>query len=117
MGKIVLVELQRPGERGEHLRRRARITTLFETHEIIDADAGERRQLGPTQSRCAATRSGRQARRRPGPPIPAAAQEAAELALHHDSQSASPAGGLGGPVGTSINTAFPGRRPAASWEP
>ena len=88
---VVLVETQRVGEGGEHLRRRMRVAALLEAHEVVDADPGERRQLGPPQAGSAAACSGRQADlgRRHG--LSAVAQEAPEVAFDHNAKSASPA--------------------------
>ena len=61
MTAVVLAEMQGVGEGGENLRRRMGIAALLETHEVVDADPGECRQLGPTQARGAAAGAHRQA--------------------------------------------------------
>ena len=67
MGALGLVELQRPRERLEHgVGDTARVAAL-EPRVVVDADAGEQRDLFPAQARDAA----RTAEDRAGPPAPA----------------------------------------------
>ena len=51
MAALVLAEAQRVGERGQHLGRRVDVAALLEAHEVVDAHAGERRDLLAAQAR------------------------------------------------------------------
>ena len=45
MRALVVVELQRAGDRVQHRRRHARVAALLEPHVIVDADARQHGQL------------------------------------------------------------------------
>jgi polyisoprenoid-binding protein YceI len=107
---ILLVETKRIGDGGEHLGRRMAVASLFQSHEVVDADAGERRQLGPTQARSTTAGPVRQADRGWCHRLPPTAQETTEVAIPHDRQSASTGAQLRGPDRASIAAAFPSRR-------
>ena len=107
VGEIVVVQSQGVGQGGEHLRRGVPVTTLLQAHEVVDADPGEGRQLGPAQPWRAATRRDRQADVGRADRFAARAEELAELTVDHGLQSAGRGGVQGGPGGTSLDRGLP----------
>jgi len=112
VAQVVLAEAQRGGEGAEDLPRRVAVAALLEAHQVVDADPGQRGQLGATQARRPPAGPDRESdvgRRGGLAPRP---QEAAELQVLHGVQSAEAVPGLGGPVRTSLAPASPpaGRR-------
>ena len=77
----VVVELQRPGERVEHLLRRMALAALLEPDVVVGADAGERGELLTPQPRDAAAAQVRQADILGPDPLPARPQELAEAVV------------------------------------
>ena len=107
MPAILLAETQRVGERGEHLGGRSAIASLFQAHEVVDADAGEGGELGAPQSGGPAARSDRQSHIGGTDRFPTTAKEATQIALDHERKSASSVDRLPGPGRASLSAAFP----------
>lgn len=55
---FVVGETQRAGERAQQLRRRVPRPALFESYEVLDADAGEQREFLAAQAGRAPSRAG-----------------------------------------------------------
>ena len=61
MGALLFREPQRRSQRADHGGRRMRVTTLFEPNQVVDADAGERRDFFATKPRSTPPATCRQA--------------------------------------------------------
>ena len=113
---VGLAETHRVGQRGEHLRRRSAIATLFEPDEVVDADAGEDGELGATQPGRAATGADRQADVGGRHGFAPRAQERSQLSDVHDTKCASVRGRRRvAPVGPGLSRPPAGPRIPAWW--
>ena len=80
-----LIELQRPRQRVEDLRRRVVVATLLEADEIVRAHAGEQRKLLAPKARYTAAAEPREADVLRSDPLATRTQELAEMlrGIHH----------------------------------
>jgi hypothetical protein len=80
---LVVVQPQGVGERAEHLGGGVAVAALLEPGEVLDADPGERGELGPAQAGGAAARPTREPDVGGGDSLPADTQEVAEFGVAH----------------------------------
>jgi len=107
MHPLVRGQPERVGERGEHLCGRPVMTALLEPDQVLHADAGERRHLGPAQAGSAAARAGGQPGRGRRGGLPAGAQEHPELVVAHRPNLTPPDAPDRGPAATTLGAASP----------
>jgi hypothetical protein len=107
---LVRRQLQRVGDRHQHLVGRVRVPALFEADEVVDAEAGQRRDLLAAQPRRAPAPRHPESHRGGRDALATGPQELAQLgAIGHRTSMPWSAGNQPGPAGTRIGPVYPGR--------